>query len=241
VNLDTQDIYHRDSWEPFFYTCRMIYDKNPDYPHYANLPYAREPWKSLYVFWRLFTTLAFVPWWVVYYTVMPRSIRPRASWNLRQIINVNFTRRIFRVTEVAGVTWGTKDPTAEPDQSKLKETDFVWAEPLNEKFRRGLLGQEGIPGFTKVGCYVWPGKHKTLKARIKAKLHHAPAGPLPSSSSSIDDKVHMVGVFMHGGGYCHMSAHEESRTSRMPRGFIQVRVNSLVLEVATEYCLAWYS
>lgn len=30
----------------------------------------------------------------------------------------------------------------------------------------------------------------------------------------------MVGVFMHGGGYCHMSAHEDSRTSRIPRGLV---------------------
>lgn len=133
------------------------------------------------------------------------------------------------MTEVAGVTWGTKDPTVAPDPSTLKETDFVWAKPLDEKSRTGLLKQEKIPEFTKVGTYVWPGKNKTLKARIKAKLHHAPAGSPPSPSSSIDDKVYMVGVFMHGGGYCHMSAHEESRTSRMPRGFIQVRRLSLFI------------
>ncbi len=89
----------------------MIYDKNPPYPHYDNLPYAKEPWKSLYVFQRLLTTLALVPWWILYYSVIPRRYRPRTSWNLRQIVNVNCTRRIFRVTEVAGVTWVRGTPT----------------------------------------------------------------------------------------------------------------------------------
>lgn len=126
------------------------------------------------------------------------------------------------MTEVAGVTWGTRDPAVAPHLSLLKETDFAWAEPLDEKFRTGILKEgSNIPPFNMVGCYIWPGKDKTLKGRIKAKLHHSPKGNAPSSSSSIEDKVHMVGVFMHGGGYCHMSAHEDSRTSRMPRGFIQ--------------------
>ncbi|KAG2001558.1 endoplasmic reticulum protein [Coprinopsis cinerea AmutBmut pab1-1] len=193
----------------------MLYDKNPPYPHYDHLPYAKEPWKSLYVFQRLFTTLALVPWWVAYYSVVPRSFRPRESWNLRQIVNVNFTRRIFKVTEVAGVTWGTRDPTVAPDPSSLKETDFVWVEPLKEEFRTGILREEETPPYMKVGCYVWPGKDKTLRGRMKAKLRPS------TSAQKDDDRVHLVGVFMHGGGYCHMSAHESSRTSRMPRGFIQ--------------------
>jgi hypothetical protein len=29
---------------------------------------------------------------------------------------------------------------------------------------------------------------------------------------------------MHGGGYCHMSAHESSRTSRIPRRLIKVHI-----------------
>ncbi|CAA7266195.1 unnamed protein product [Cyclocybe aegerita] len=177
----------------------MIYDKNPPYPHYDHLPYAREPWKSIYVFQRLLTTLLLVPFWVLYYTVIPHSYRPRPSWNLRQIINVKFTRRIFKVTEVAGVTWGTRDPALAPDETSLRETRFEWAEPLKEVWRTGIV--DGCVPFKRVGCYVW---RKSLGMDLE-------------SGSGIP----LVGIFMHGGGYCHMSAHESSKTSKIPRNLLK--------------------
>ena len=200
----------------------MLYDKNPPYPHYEHLPYAQEPWKSLYVLQRLATTLAMVPWWATYYTVMPRSVRPRSSWNLRQIVYVNFTRRIFKVTEVAGVTWGTRDPTAEPSDAMLKETTFEWVEPLPEKYRLGIVKEGNVP-FTRVGCFVWPRETRGKIGEMKDRLFRSSA--TRDLENLVDDanKTHVVGLFMHGGGYCHMSAHENSRTSRIPRGLIKVR------------------
>jgi hypothetical protein len=32
----------------------------------------------------------------------------------------------------------------------------------------------------------------------------------------------MIGIFMHGGGYCHMSADEKSSTSKIPRRLTKV-------------------
>lgn len=198
----------------------MLYDKNPPYPHYAHLPYAKEPWKTLYVLQRLTTTLAMVPFWATYYAVMPKSIRPRSSWNIRQVIYVNFTRRVFKVTEVAGVTWGTRNPTTAPKEAFLKETSFEWAEPLSDDLRTGILKEERSAPYVKVGCYVWPKKAKT-KSRFSLKKAGATTND-PGSPGTIDDKTYLVGVYMHGGGYCHMSAHESSRTSRIPRGLVQV-------------------
>lgn len=199
----------------------MIYDKNPPYPHYYNLPYAKEPWKSLYVFQRLLTTLALVPWWILYYSVIPRRYRPRASWNLRQIVNVNFTRRIFRVTEVAGVTWGTRDPNVAPNERSLKETRFEWVNPLPEPYRTGII-QDGVP-FKQVGCYIWPKEpHSEIQ---RARKHHPDDTQHLTSTIDLEpghDTVPLVGIFMHGGGYCHMSAHESSRTSRIPRNLVKV-------------------
>ncbi|TFK29482.1 alpha/beta-hydrolase [Coprinopsis marcescibilis] len=203
----------------------MLYDDNPAYPHYDHLPYAKEPLKSIYVFQRLFTTLALVPWWVAYYTVVPRTLRPRASWSIRQIVNVNFTRRIFKVTEVAGVTWGTRDPTVAPNDITLKETKFEWVEPLKEQFRTGIV-KEGAP-FTRVGCYLWPPHVKSMAAKVMAKLH----SPTTETPPNELDHIPMVGIFMHGGGYCHMSAHETSRTSRIPRGFMKQRILDEVYSV----------
>lgn len=197
----------------------------PPFPHYAHLPYAREPWKSLYILQRLLTTLALVPFWIAYYLVLPRSQRPRPSWSIRQIIYVYFTRRIFKVTEVAGVTWGTYYPDFEPRPRSLVETRFEWVEPLPEKFRSGVV-VDVVP-FKRVGCYIWP---KAVPPVVQSPLANGgnhPGSFQASDDSAVDIEVAaadtpLVGIFMHGGGYCHMSAHESSQTSRIPRRLIKV-------------------
>ncbi|RDB19718.1 Monoterpene epsilon-lactone hydrolase [Hypsizygus marmoreus] len=193
------------------------------YAHHAHLPYSHEPLKSLYVFQRLFTTLALVPYWVLYYSLLPRRCRPRESWSLRQIINVNFTRRIFKITEVAGVTWGTRDPNSEPSQTELKETRFQWVDPLPEDLRTGIVAGD-VP-FTKVGCYIWP---KDVPPEVQL--------PLVDIDCAVDLEataagVPLIGVFMHGGGYCHMSAHETARTSKIPRRLIRDKILTEVYSV----------
>ncbi|PPQ97284.1 hypothetical protein CVT26_006677 [Gymnopilus dilepis] len=205
----------------------MIYDKNPPYPHYDHLRFAKEPLKSIYVFWRLFTTLALVPIWVTYYALIPRRYRPRASWNLRQIVNVMFTRRIYKVTEVAGVTWGTRDPSVAPDERLLRETRFEWVKPLPEKYRTGIV-KDHVP-FTDVGCFVWPKKSSPISNGSGKDLIDFGDSQQLTSSSEVDleignDKIPIIGIFMHGGGYCHMSAHESSRTSRIPRNLIKRKI-----------------
>ena len=37
-------------------------------------------------------------------------------------------------------------------------------------------------------------------------------------------KQRVVGIFLHGGGYCHMSAHEKSKTSKIPRRLMKVSI-----------------
>lgn len=135
----------------------MIYDKTPHpYAHFEHLPLAKEPLKAIYVFQRLFTTVFLVPYWVAYYAVLPRKHRPRASWGMKQIVYVNFTRRIYKVVEVAGVTFNTRDPESEPDRAALKETRFEWAPPLDESLREGVIVDvESVP-FKKVGMFIWP-------------------------------------------------------------------------------------
>ena len=125
------------------------------YPHQEHMPFAKEPLKSLYVAQRLATTLALVPWWALCYALAPRARRPRASWSLKQLIAVNFTRRVYKVTELAGVTWYTRDPDAGCDGRTLRETRFEWAAPMPEELRTGVLVDEHVP-FKRVGMFVWP-------------------------------------------------------------------------------------
>lgn len=213
-----------------------LYDIHPPHPHTSHLPFSREPYKIIYVLYRLTTTLLLVPCWVAKYTLQRlslRSYRPRPSWSLRQIIYVGFTRRMYKVTEMAGVTWGTRDPSEEPYSPSLKETAFVWAPPLSDRWRTGVLSVDKQYGtrsakveFTKVGCFVWP-KEEVEKGR---STDGSVVVDVMDSWYQKDKKgegeredMKLIGVFMHGGGYCHMSAHENSRTSRIPRGLVQVR------------------
>lgn len=213
----------------------MMYDQHPVYPHQQHLPWAHEPWKTLYVLQRILSTLILVPCWIVYYTFLPRSYRPRPSWSLAQIVLVKFMKRIYRVTEVAGVTWNTRDPKAEPNGSTLRETRFAWVPPLPEQLHTGIVDDEEV-SCQQVGTYIWP-KEIPLRVHMRcaergklidtapslqniehAKLSH-PSGTEVEAESS---NSRVIGVFLHGGGYCHMSAHEKSGTSRIPRRLMKV-------------------
>jgi hypothetical protein len=265
---------------PFPPACCLMYDKTPVYPHQQHLPWAHEPFKSIYVFQRLLTTICLVPLWVIYYSILPRSFRPRPSWSITQIVVVKFTKRIYKVTEVAGVTWGTRDPSHEPNENSLKETRFVWVPPLPPDLRTGIVNDDHVQP-QEVGTFVWP---KLAPPSVRMRCHvnrdnrlpeclyfqqntsdgvHSVVPPfepddditamntpgsnyrLPKLGVHEEDTLHsigdaiknldveadaadspppVIGLYLHGGGYCHMSAHEKSGTSRVPRRLMKVRV-----------------
>ncbi|KAI0739053.1 alpha/beta-hydrolase [Daedaleopsis nitida] len=184
-----------------------------------DMPYAREPLKSIYVFQRLFTTLVMTVWWTVYYGLLPRSYRPRPSWTIKCCISVNFTRRVYKVTELAGVTWGTRDPDEECDSRKLKHTRFEWVDPLPDELRTGIIADPQVP-FRRVGCFVWPKERPKIipacvdesKQETRSKDGLMDGGEFEAAAGDVP----LIGIFLHGGGYCHMSAHENSSTSKIP-------------------------
>lgn len=210
----------------------MIYDTHPPYAHQAHLPYAREPWKAMYVFQRLTTTILLVPYWAAYYSFFPR---PQPSWSIRQCIFVNFTRRIYKVTEVAGVTWGTRNPEKAPKKGSLKETRFEWIEPLEEKLRTGIICIDPRVLFKRVGVFIWPKVPPTLDStlpngsKVDTLVDLESASSSPSTFSGSEPEQCLIGIFFHGGGYCHMSAHEKCRTSRIPRRLIKVCITLLLV------------
>jgi len=261
-----------------------MYDKTPVFPHQQHLPWAHEPSKSIYVFQRLLTTILLVPLWVIYFSILPRSFRPRPSWSITQIVVVKFTKRIYKVTEVAGVTWGTRDPTVEPNEISLKETRFVWVPPLPPDLCTGIVNDDQVLP-QKVGTYVWPklsppSTHMRCHVKSGGDLRlsdphfqqnpsgdvHTVSQPFESGdditaintpaityklpkidaheeeplhsvgdaiknldieASAADSSPPVIGLYLHGGGYCHMSAHEKSGTSRVPRRLMKVCVTKV--------------
>ncbi|OJT08233.1 hypothetical protein TRAPUB_870 [Trametes pubescens] len=187
------------------------------YAYQADMPYARQPFKSIYVVQRMFTTLVMTVWWAVYYTIMPRSYRPRPSWSVRCCIVVNFMRRIHKVTELAGVTFGTRNPDKECSNRHLKYTRFEWVDPLPDHLRTGIIADPQVP-FKRVGCYVWPKQRPKIIPVCTGDLTQSPKDQLMDAGEfeSVAGEVPLIGIFLHGGGYCHMSAHEGSSPSQIP-------------------------
>lgn len=158
MHLCSGSTFHPFPYHYHHHLSSLSFTMSRDSPHLDEMPYSREPLKTLYVAQRLLTTMLLVPFWVLYYACVPRSRRPRPSWSLKQIVSVNFMRRVYRVAEVAGVTWGTRDPDANCDNRTLNETRFEWVEPLPEDLRSGIVVDDQVP-FRRVGICVWP-KHK---------------------------------------------------------------------------------
>ncbi|CDO70519.1 hypothetical protein BN946_scf184569.g62 [Trametes cinnabarina] len=195
------------------------------FAYQEDMPYAREPLKSLYVCQRIFTTLVMVGWWALYYSIMPRSYRPRPSWSVKCCIAVNFTRRIYRVTELAGVTWGTRDPDQPCDNRKLKRTRFEWVDPLPEELRTGVIADPQVP-FKRVGCFVWPRERPKIIPTCPGKEETHSDDTLMDGGEFEEaaGEVPVIGIFLHGGGYCHMSAHENAPTSQIPERLMRDKV-----------------
>ena len=132
------------------------------HPYQADMPYAKQPLKAIYVFQRLFTSIVMCVWWATYYSIIPRRHRPRPSWTIKCILAVNFTRRIYKVTELAGVTWGTRDPEKECSERSLKHTRFEWVDPMPQELCAGIIADPQVP-FRRVGCFVWPKERPTCE------------------------------------------------------------------------------
>jgi hypothetical protein len=203
-----------------------IYDAHPVYPHQEDMPYAHEPWKTLYVWQRLLTTVFLVPVWAILYLIAPNR-RPRRSWALKQLVIVNFYRRVYKVVEVAGVTWGTRRPDEECDSRHLRETRFEWVPALRPSLQTGVVVDAEVP-CVRVGTFVWPKvpSHKTKVGMGLAfpTLHVVNEVRVSAKSGDEEEDVgkpEVIGIFMHGGGYTQMSAHENAGTSRIPRRLIK--------------------
>ncbi|KZV76465.1 alpha/beta-hydrolase [Peniophora sp. CONT] len=205
-----------------------MYDKTPVYEHFEDHFWAHEPWKTLYVLQRVLVTMLLVPGWVLYYGIMPRRYRPRPSWSIKQIIIVKFMKRVSRVVEVAGVTWGTHDPTVAPDPKSLKETRFEWVPELTGDLRTGIVDDPHVE-CKPVGTYIWPKEPKastrmrgnTKSVREKQSTAQARPDAADLENDAADAPPRLVGIYLHGGGYCHYSAHESSGTSRVPRRLVE--------------------
>lgn len=187
--------------------------------------------KWLYCTHRVGSSLALLPYWAIKYAL---GKRPRPSWSIRETLLIDFTRRVSAISDQAGVQHATRDPTEEPKRDSLKETRFEWAPGIAGDLCCGVLDDCEVHPLERVGTFIWERAEdvRVDYTRFNDKGTREDAGDdasILSYGQDGGDKGDLVGVYLHGGGYTHFSAHENAQTSAIPRRLMEVR--QLVLEL----------
>lgn len=133
-----------------------------------------QPFKAMYIAGRIAVLPVLIPAWAVRYSFS----RPRQSWTLRQCVEIQIIRHLMPINAATGLAPLTTDKTREVPQSKLKETSFVWLDPVEESLIKGIAKDDKILP-VRIPGYIWP--------------KQTPLTPT--------DENGLVGLWIHGGGY----------------------------------------
>jgi len=139
-----------------------------------------QPFKAIYITSRLSSLLVLLPFWTIYYSLFSR---PRKSWTLKETVNVRLIRWIMPINAKCGTSPLRTDKSREVPQKELKETTFLWLEPIDDSLIRGFARDDRVHP-VRVPAYVWP--------------------------KGTDWQQHdgLVGLWIHGGGYMMGNASE---------------------------------
>ncbi|GAA5928477.1 uncharacterized protein JCM15063_003889 [Sporobolomyces koalae] len=185
--------------------------------------------KWLYCTGRVSSSLFMLPYWAIKHSCGPK---PRSTWSLSETLLVDFTRRVSAITDQAGVQHSTRDPTAEPHRDHLKETRFEWVPGVAGASCCGVLDDKDVRPLKRVGTFIW--ERETCLPDDDAESEGSQGDDastkgidlgqtqteLPKDTpdgSGCEGRGDLVGIYFHGGGYTHFSAHEDSQTSIIPR------------------------
>lgn len=173
---------------------------------------AHQPLKGLYISARLLSLALNVPLWMLYYALFPR---PRVSWTLKEAVLVRLFRYLMPLNALCNLAPQTTDKTREVPQSELKETSFVWLEPVDKSLLEGVASDEKVKPI-RIPGYIWP-KETTI----------------PADGS-------LVGLWIHGGGYMMGNGSENfSETDVARRVYRNTKIKnilSLDYRVSSEAC-----
>ncbi|KAF8627858.1 hypothetical protein AX15_004205 [Amanita polypyramis BW_CC] len=137
-----------------------------------------QPFKALYITVRLSALLPLLPYW--YLRNLLPAHRPRPSWTLSESIMVRLIHWVMLLNGNCNLSPLCTDKMRQVPEDELKETSFVWIEPVavdpESSLVRGPAKDDKIKP-DRIPGYVWP----------KGADFAAYDG--------------LVGLFMHGGGY----------------------------------------
>ncbi|KAI6110206.1 Alpha/Beta hydrolase protein [Pisolithus croceorrhizus] len=162
--------------------------------------YIRQPWKTFYLTFQLLTlALVYLPICAVIYLFA----RPNPTWSWKHAMRVALTRRLNPIGIVLGKVPFDSDYRAIESGSGV---EGVW--------------MDEVPHLMNAELKIWSSVAKVTSIRIPgywyAKTSLSPKPPTPIAAGQ------KVFLFLHGGGFTHMSAHPKSPISVVPRSLVEL-------------------
>ncbi|KAL8293436.1 hypothetical protein RQP46_000137 [Phenoliferia psychrophenolica] len=176
-------------------------------------PWQRQPWKALYLTYKVATLAALHPYWVLKRLFHLRDAFPR-SWTLLEVIHVQQFRHIEATLSACDFAPGVLDYRSLPAKSG-KETRPVWIEAAGAEYLTGILSSK-LAGAVDIPGYVW-GAGKDDKD-----------GPM-----NVGEGENVL-LYLHGGGFMFGCAAEGDVTAANPRALLAL-VPSLKHGLTVDY------
>lgn len=174
--------------------------------------FTKQPWKTLYLAFKLSTILLLVPAWSITYLFT----RPRPTWSWRHAMVVALLRHLTSLSVVVGKLDHLPDyRTVDPD------AEGVWIGGVPHLITAELKIWSAVAGVTSINI---PGYWYARKG----------LDPRPTAPVNPNQRVFL---FLHGGGFTQLSAHPKAMTSNLPRSLVEL-VNDAPYALAVEYRLS---
>ncbi|KAM6497910.1 Alpha/Beta hydrolase fold [Amanita muscaria] len=184
------------------------------------MPFAfrNQPLKGLYSTYQVLTTVFLrLPWWIL--CSLPRSWRPRQSWDLKRAIMVRLIRHSIHATAQTG-PFVIKTPNylaIEPDVGEYG----VWVEP--------------VPELVNAEFEVFARAVSVEPIRVPGYWMHKRGSDIKAASPPVPGEK--VLYRLHGGGYTRCSAHPSDPTAKMSLDLVEL-TDTLHRAFAVEYRLS---
>ncbi|KAK2460207.1 hypothetical protein APHAL10511_007798 [Amanita phalloides] len=164
----------------------------------------QQPFKAIFIIFRVSSLVVLLPYWYIYYAFP--SLRPRRSWNLNEAVMVRLIHWMMPINWKCKLNLLSFDKARQLSQSELKESSFIWLNPVEPHLVQGPAKHEKIKPM-RIPGYVWP-----------------KFGDFVAYNG-------LVGLFMHGGGYMMGNASETYGELRIVRDLHKISEIKMILSV----------
>ncbi|KAI5995769.1 Alpha/Beta hydrolase protein [Pisolithus orientalis] len=169
----------------------------------AVAPYARQPWKTIYITSEVLLIITLLPVWAVTFLFT----RPRPTWSWTQSMLVAVVRRLADMPNAVGAF--------------LPFPDYRAIEPTSNAEGAWI---DGVPDLITAELKVFSAVANVAPVRIPG-YWYAKKG-FPRKPASPVEPNQRVFLLIHGGAFTQLSAHPKCMTSTLPQSLVELSDNA---------------